>query len=401
MNWFGFAGLINSIYGRGMPDIERIQKLGLLAVKLGQVHALRIDFLSREKCAHLAKLYRHNLTIPQEDFRALVRMKGKEGFLDNFASIDDVPLASASIGQVHRAKLKNGGDVVIKAIKGNYKERFKIDVRNLRSLFSFIMFFYPKLRRVANPLGILKDIETYTLAELDLTNEMRGRRELKRIHAELNGKVDLSRLDFFDIYEDLSNEDVMVSEYIGGETFDELLEKKKLPYELLLELFFVHGTYMFVAGTFHGDIHPGNVIYSGNKLYFVDTGSVSTVSDKIRKGLFRFFDALSGDDFKASARALEAMSERTLTEAGYKLFESKFIELYRDFGNKTVSQVSLTQKMMETIKLGVHSGMEFGQDMFPIIRSLMYMDGMVLKCNPDAVLLKDMRRSLEDFRKLL
>lgn len=401
MNWFGFAKLINSIYGKGMPDIEYIQKLGLLAVKLGQVHALRIDFLSREKCERLAKLYRHNLSIPREDFKALVKAKGKPGFLDNFASIEEVPLASASIGQVHRAKLKNGAEVVIKAIKGDYKDKFKADVRNLKNLFSFIMFFYPKLKKVANPLGILKDIETYTLNELDLTNEMKGRKELKRIYEELKGRVDLSKLDFFNIYEDLSNDDVMVSEYIEGETFDELLEEKKLPYELLLDLFFVHGTYMFVAGTFHGDIHPGNVIYSGNRFYFVDTGSVSTVSEKIRKGLFRFFDALSGDDIPGSAKALESMSEKTLSEANYKVFENKFIELYRDFLNKTVSEVSLTQKMMETIKLGVNSGMEFGQDMFPIIRSLMYMDGMVLKCNPDAVLMKDMKRFLEDFRKLV
>jgi ubiquinone biosynthesis protein len=401
VNWIDFTKLIHSIYGQGMPDLEYIQKLGLLAVKLGQVHALRIDFLSRDKCEHLAKLYRRNATLPKENFRNLLQLKGKENLIEQFSYIDDTPLASASIGQVHKAKLKNGADVVIKAVKGNYKDNFKKDVRSLQKLFKLIILFYPKLKKVANPLGILKDIEEYTISELNLTHEVTGRKELKRIFDELKGKIDLEKLDFFTIYEDLSNEDILVSEYIEGETFDELLDKNKLPYDLLLDLFFVHGTYMFVAGTFHGDIHPGNVIYSHNKLYFVDTGSVSKVSDKIRLGLFNFFDALSCDDIPATAKALESMSENRLTEAGYKVFESKFSDIYKEFANKTVSQISLTRKMMETIKLGVNSGMNFGQDMFPIIRSLMYMDGMVLKCNPNAVLLKDMRQFITLFKKLV
>jgi len=57
--------------------------------------------------------------------------------------------------------------------------------------------------------------------------------------------------------------------------------------------------------------------------------------------------------------------------------------------------------MMETIKLGVHSGMVFERGMFPIIKSLMYLDGMVLKCNPEAVLLKDMRRFIEEFKNIV
>ena len=62
-------------------------------------------------------------------------------------------------------------------------------------------------------------------------------------------------------------------------------------------------------------------------------------------------------------------------------------------------KVSLTRKMMDTIKLGVRSGMEFEEGMFDIIKSLMYMDGMVLRANPDAILLEDMRPFIQDFRK--
>ncbi|MEM4756275.1 MAG: hypothetical protein QW594_04025, partial [Candidatus Woesearchaeota archaeon] len=76
-------------------------------------------------------------------------------------------------------------------------------------------------------------------------------------------------------------------------------------------------------------------------------------------------------------------------------FEKAFIGLYADFGNKTVSQISLTKQMMQTIKLAVHSGMEFDQEIFPIIKSLMYLDGMVLRCNPHAMLIRDMHPAVK------
>jgi ubiquinone biosynthesis protein len=75
--------------------------------------------------------------------------------------------------------------------------------------------------------------------------------------------------------------------------------------------------------------------------------------------------------------------------------------LYADFKNTTVAQVSLTKKMMQTIRLGVLSGMQFEEGMFDIIKSLMYLDGMVLRVNPQAVLLKDMRRFIDDFRAVM
>src|SRR5512136_1297258 len=115
MNWIQFGRLIHSIYGRNrnLPDLDWIQGLGLLAVKLGQVHALRIDFLEREKCEHLARLYRRNAVLAPEDFMGLLRASAVPGFLDHFGDIELAALASASIGQVHRAQLKTGEAVVI------------------------------------------------------------------------------------------------------------------------------------------------------------------------------------------------------------------------------------------------------------------------------------------------
>jgi ubiquinone biosynthesis protein len=403
MNWIQFGRLIHSIYGRNgkLPDLDWIQSLGLLAVKIGQVHALRIDFLEREKCEHLARLYRRNAVLAPEDFLGLLRASAVPGFSDAFESIEPTALASASIGQVHRAQLKTGEAVVIKAIKRNVRNEFVADVASLKRLFRLATFVYPKLRQVGDPVGILGDIEEYTLSELDLRHEVAGQQTLRAIYEQNRATFDLSRLTFARVHESLCNENVMVSEFIPGRSFDELLEAGQLSYDTLLELFHIHGFCMFCVGTFHGDMHPGNVLFTGGKLCFIDTGYIGHVGPKIRRGLFEFFAALSEYDYPNCAAALNRMSERELAGPAFDTFQAKFLELYADFKDRTVAEVSLTRKMMQTIKLGVHSGMTFEKGIFAIIRSLMYLDGMVLRCKPDAVLLRDMRGFIGEFQKLV
>jgi ubiquinone biosynthesis protein len=403
MNWIQFGRLIHSIYGRdaNLPDLDWIQSLGLLAVKLGQIHALRIDFLERQKCEHLAQLYRRNRMLAPEDFLGLLHTSAGPGFVDQFAEIERTALASASVGQVHRARLKSGESVVIKAIKRAMRDEFRADVASLKRLFRLATFVYPKLQQVGDPVGILGDIEQYTLSELDLRHEVAGQQALRAIYDQHRDTFDLSTLAFARVYEPLCNENVMVSEFVPGRSFDELLEAGAMDYAQLLELFHIHGFYMFCAGTFHGDMHPGNVLFSRGKLCFIDTGYIGRVGPKIRRGLFEFFAALSEYDYPRCAAALNRMSERELAGKAFDTFKGEFLELYADFKDRAVAQVSLTRKMMQTIKLGVHSGMTFEKGIFAIIRSLMYLDGMVLRCNPNAVLLRDMRRFISEFEAMV
>lgn len=400
MNLLGFTRLMYMIYGKGPVDLDFIQEQGLLAVKIGQIHALRIDFLDPEKCRQLAQLYRHTASLPAESFHRLIAEHAPEGFLDAFDSIEETPFASASIGQVHRGRLKTGEVVAVKLVKSDYTTDFRKDVKAVELFFRALISFYPKLKRVANPLGILEDIRRYTLSELDLRNELRGQETLRALYDELGGDYDLSGLGFLTMYPELSGENVLVSEYIDGVTLDEMLEQGTLTYERLLRIFFIVGVYMFRAGTFHGDIHPGNImVRNGTELVFVDNGSLGYVEGKIKEGLFAFFDALSHYDFPRAATCLNKMSERELTGQAYDRFLAAFLAVYEGFEGKTVSEVSLTRQMMLTIKLGVNSGMEFDKGMFSVVRALMYLDGMVLRCAPDAVLMEDIRTFVESLQK--
>ena len=395
-----FIRLFKQIFSKKkLPNLDFIQKQGLLAVKIAQTFALRIDFLNEETCTHLAKLYTKTTPIEGEDFKVLLKQYTNEDFLNQFESIEENPIGSASVGQVHRAKLKSNEDVVIKFIKKDFKKKFEKDVKSLRRFIKFVIFFYPKLAKVADPVGILEHIEEYTLAELDLRNEINHGEILKEIHQKNHKNFDLSRLKFPKIYKELSNEHVLVSEFIEGKTVDELLETKALPFNDILEIFHIHGFYIFLVGTFHGDLHPGNMILNNQSFYFIDTGAISTVGKKIQKGLFEFMENLSYYDYEGCAKALNHMASKEISGKAYDQYFKKFMVLYKDFSGKTVSEVSLTRKMMETIKLGVHSGMVFEKGMFPIIKSMMYLDGMVLKGAPETVLMVEMRRFIEEFNQ--
>jgi ubiquinone biosynthesis protein len=402
VNIISFADLIREIFFTDTPNIASIQKKGLLAVKIAQTFALRIDFLDEKKCLELSKLYNHVQRIPAENIDALIERYVGQRWLDHFIFFDKESFASASLGQVHEATLKSTGErVAVKIIKGDFKKQFEKDVENVLRLFRWIIRFYPKLAKVADPIGILKTIRTFTLDELDLRNELANRNLLFNIYDENKDRADLSRLKFINIKPELTSENVMVSEYINGDTFDKLLTEGKMDYDLLLELFHIHGFYIFGIGTFHGDIHPGNIILQGNDICFVDCGAIGRVSDRMRVGLFHFMEALSFYEYPDCAYWLNQMADIRLDGKKYEMFRDKLVALYGDFKDSTVSQVSLTRRMMETIKLGVHSGMSFEQGMFPVIKSLMYLDGMVLRCKPDAVLMKDMRPFISEFNQFV
>lgn len=400
MRFLMFIKLFRMIFNKKkLPDLDYIQKKGLLAVKIAQTFALRIDFLSEKTCSHLAELYTRTTPIDEENFQLLLKSYTNDEWFSHFQMIEEKPLGSASVGQVHLAKLNDGSKVVIKVIKKNFKKSFEKDVRALRRLIKFVIFFYPKLSKVADPVGILEHIEEYTLAELDLRNEIHHGKILKDIYIKNKDHFDLSRLKFPKIYEELSNENVLVSEYIEGPTADELLESKKMPFQDILEIFHIHGFYIFLIGTFHGDLHPGNLIVKDQDYYFIDTGAISRVGSKIQAGLFEFMMYLSEYNYDGCAHALNHMADKEIHGKAFEVYHQKMLELYQDFAGKTVSEVSLTRKMMETIKLGVNSGMVFEKGMFPIIKSMMYLDGMVLKGAPDTVLMEEMRRFIKEFKE--
>ncbi len=390
MNSFAFLRLISSFYRRKLPDLRKIQEKGLLAVKVSQHYALRADFLSEDMCTHLSKLYTHSFPAREQTLSQL--LKSRDYLKTNFNSWEEDPFSSASVGQVHLGILKGGERTAIKVIRGSFREPFLRDLQSIEGLIEKLGRIWPKFNKIFNPIGILENIKNYTLEELNLLHEYRDTEKLREIKEQWKTDFDLNSLEFPKLYRGLSSENILVSQYVEGDTFDSLLSRGELAYDTLLELFRLHSFYIFRVGTFHGDLHPGNIILGRDgKIYLIDCAGLSSISPKLQRGLFWFFYYLSRYDYQGAAKYLNRMSLIPIEGRVYHEFLSKFLHLYRDFKGANVSEISLTRRMMETIKLGINSGMNFGDGMFPVIKSLMYLDGMVLRCKPQAVLMEDVR----------
>ncbi len=400
MRLLKFALFMRQVTRKSPANLDWIQKQGLLAVKLAQIFALRPDIISLEKCKQLQTLYSSASTIPTENVFKILKEKAPDSYHENISWFDVEPLAAASVGQVHKAKLKTGEKVVVKVIKEDHERKFKRDVKRMTRWLKLAMILSPKLRRVGNPIALLEHVQDYTLRELDLRNEIIGASKLNAIREELSGDFPMKRLRFPKYYPELSNRHVLVSELIDGQTLEQGIIKSNLAWEDLLELFRIHGAFMFGVGTFHGDLHPGNCILDkqGN-FVFIDNGAICEAPRKVSNSLFNFFYHLSSNDKDLAFEALISLAERRPRSVKVEEFKKDMHEIYKDFENLSVGQQSLTEVMMKTVRSAVeNAGADYGEEGFPIIRSLMYMDGLVIRTYPEVKLISEMTGSLNEFK---
>ena len=400
MRLLKFALFMSQVTRKSPANLDWIQKQGLLAVKLAQIFALRPDIISLEKCKQLQTLYSSASTIPTENVFKILKEKAPDSYHENISWFDVEPLAAASVGQVHKAKLKTGEKVVVKVIKEDHERKFKRDVKRMTRWLKLAMILSPKLRRVGNPIALLEHVQDYTLRELDLRNEIIGASKLNAIREELSGDFPMKRLRFPKYYPELSNRHVLVSELIDGQTLEQGIIKSNLAWEDLLELFRIHGAFMFGVGTFHGDLHPGNCILDkqGN-FVFIDNGAICEAPRKVSNSLFNFFYHLSSNDKDLAFESLISLAERRPRSVKVEEFKKDMHEIYKDFENLSVGQQSLTEVMMKTVRSAVeNAGADYGEEGFPIIRSLMYMDGLVIRTYPEVKLISEMTGSLNEFK---
>ena len=400
MRMFTFFRFMRQILRKKPADLDWIQRQGLMAVKLAQIFALRPDLLGEEKCKQLQQLYQHAASIPPENWEETLKSKAIPNFFDNFKTIDSTPLAAASVGQVHRATLLNGEEVVIKFVKQANAVKFRKEVDRMRSWLRIFLVLSPRLRKVGNPMALLNHVADYTTRELDLRNEISGAEELAQIQAQIADEFPTPKLRFPKYYPKLSNENVLVSEFIEGISLEEGIENKSLEWSTLLELFRIHGAYLFGIGTFHGDLHPGNcIIDKEGRFVFIDNGAICHAPSFVNRSLFNFFEHLSRQEMHSAFMSLLDMTTKKPTGKKMQKYLNRMNEIYADFEKKPVGEQSLTRIMMQTVRAAVElANAEFGEEAFPIIRALMYLDGLVIRTHPEVLLIKSMGPYLDEFR---
>ena len=266
---------------------DQLLDLGPTFVKLGQIASTRADLYPPEFTKQLESLQDN---VPPVDIQGIVN-------LDHFEAFDEIPFKSASIGQVHKATLKNGKQVIVKVKRPNIYDIMKTDTDNIRDIVRF-------LEKVGVDTGnssefVLNESIEYLLGESDYRQEMdnaiRFRKNMK----------DIKWIKVPKVYTEFSNDDMIVMEYVESEKLTELtnpnVNKKKIC-EALINSYVIQ---TMDKGFFHGDPHPGNLGFSAKgKLVFYDFGLIIDLSNELRDGFKKIFGCIIDKDTKGIVEIL-------------------------------------------------------------------------------------------------
>lgn len=289
---------VTSVYQRLRMAIE---ELGPTYVKLGQILSTRQDLLPPEMIGELKVLQDHSAPLPFSEIREVIERECPH-HEDCFLEIEKTPLASASIAQVHRAKLSDGTPVVLKVQRPGIKEVIETDILILESLAARIEYYYPHYA-VYNPQGIVRDFAAQIRQELDFINDGRNADRLRK------NMMDLKKIRVPMIFWEQSTRNLLVMEYIEGVRIDHVDEIRGMgvdPREIADRGFYAYLQQIFEDGFFHGDPHPGNLLVSRDgTITFLDFGIVGIIYPERRFHFTHLLVAMMQMDPEMMIKALE------------------------------------------------------------------------------------------------
>lgn len=280
---------------RGMDPVkfrQILEDLGPTYVKIGQIMATRQDIFSQRYCSELEKLRSDVKPMPFETVKEVLTEAYGPDLDKVFTRIDETPLGSASIAQVHKAWLKDGPMVVVKVQRPGIYQEMEEDIRLLRKA-SGILKLSDVFSSVVDVNVVLDEFWTSAQQEMDFTNEAQNAMRFRRDYE------DCAWLSAPVVYEDLTSRKVMVMEYISGCEIDDDARLDAEGYdrhEIAMRLGTNYITQITEFGFFHADPHSGNIRVRDGQIVYIDFGMMGTLTDRDRRLMKQAIKALAVRD---------------------------------------------------------------------------------------------------------
>ena len=301
---------------------ESINTLGASFIKLAQVLATRADFFDDIYLQELRSLHDEIPPMSTEAFREVYR-RAFEG-MDPFEHFEEEPIASASIGEVHRAKLKSGEEVAVKLRRLNIEAQVRADIRILNffnRLFRPLFSSYTK-----NSIdSLVAEFSDMILKEVSFQNELANLKSFSMVYQH-------SGVIFPTPYERYCSDDAIVMSFEEGIRFDdkEGLRASEIDFRTAMqELISFYTEQMLINGYFHADPHPGNLLVRRDgRLVLLDFGMVKRISNSARIAIIEMVKSAHEQDFElyiSSCKRLGVISyeapQDQMTELAQRMFE--------------------------------------------------------------------------------
>ena len=388
---------------RATPRGERLrlalEELGPVFVKLGQALSTRPDILPADIAIELSKLQDQVPPFPGiEAAREVERALGKK-IPELFAAFDLNPLASASVAQVHAAKLKDGIEVIVKVLRPGVEEMIRRDVDLMHMLAEYAERWVPEARRL-RPREVVREYEGVIFDELDLMREGANASQLRRNW--LGSELIYHPMVFWDV----TKPTVLVLERVHGINIDEIDKLRALgvDFQVLsergVEIFFKQ---VFRDNFFHGDMHPGNILVDATdpkkpRYNAVDFGIVGSLTASDQRYLAENFFAFFNRDYR---RVAELHVQSGWVPPGTRLeeFEASIRTVSEPIFGKPIKDISFGFFLMRLFQIARRFNMEVQPQLVLLQKTLFQVEGLGRQLYPELDLWKSAKPIMEEWMR--
>ena len=345
-----------------------ITSLGASFVKLAQVLATRADFFSSEYLEELKELHDQLPSMNKDDFDTVFRESFEKY---TFKSFEDIPIASASIGQVHVAYLHDDTKVAVKLRRLGIKEQVIADIKIIsffNKFFKPLFSFYTK-----NSIdAVISEFSKMILQEVNLSTELSNLEKFRNVYENSDIRFPLP-------YKKYCTQSALVMSFEEGFRFDdkENILKNDIDFRgVISKLVDFYTTQMLINGYFHADPHPGNILVTKEgALVFLDFGMVKTVPNETRISIIELIKAANEQDYEAYISANKRLGTISYEAPQGELrdFTAKMFEI---FGNKNLDSESMQKLAFEVLETTRDFPFKLPSDAIYILRVSAIIEGL-------------------------
>lgn len=383
--YYGFGYLVDSKLNNEKKSPENLRKaceeLGPTFIKIGQILSTRPDILPSAYINELSKLQDDVPSEKFEDIQNVFFEEFGEGIDKVFLHFNKVPLASASIAQVHKAILKDGKEVIVKIQRPNIDEKMHLDISILIKILSLTKAKFSDA--LIDPKEALEEILDSTEMELNFENEAANIKKFRK----LNKEVAFVYAPY--VYTEFSSRKVLTMEKIDGFKITDMKKLKDGGYDLNdLGKKFALSCFkqIFKDGFFHGDPHPGNVLICDGKICYIDFGIMGNFSENLKGALNDAIIAVARKDPDGLISVIMSIGIKKGYINRNKLYDDVDY-LFDSYLSTSLQNIQMSVMLEEIFECSKKNNVFLPKDFTLLIRSLIIVEGVVAKISPEVKIL--------------